>query len=152
MKDFIGQELVEGDYVARNDSQNTTPQISQIVGRTPKKVKLMKLEDPTDITLKFPEDLIKVSALAVEQTNAEPAKDSLGKLLKIGDTVFTSDGEYIDPVICAIIGFAPRMVKLKTVYGKFSRSNSPYRLCSDVIKVDSKLITMHCLTKENTNV
>jgi len=149
MEDMLGQEIHEGDYVAGNYSTNTTPHIFQVCGYTPKKVRLLSLEDDTRTSLKYPHDLIKVDPVAVQQTNALPPTDSIGQLLEIGNTVYTSNGEYIDPVICVITGFAPRMVKLKKVFGQFDLWNSSHRLLSDVIKVESTPeITMHCLTKE----
>jgi len=149
MEDFLGQEIVEGDYVAGNYSENNTPHIFQVAGFTPKKVRLLRLEDNTSTSLKYPHDLIKVCPIAVQQINALPPKDSLGQLLEIGDTVYTSNGEYIDPVICVITAFKPRMVKLKKVFGQFNLWNSSHRLLTDVIKVEATPeITMHCLTEE----
>jgi len=150
MNDFLGQELVDGDYVAGNYSDNNTPHFFKVVGRTPNKIRLAPIEDDTRQLLKFPEDLVKVPAAAVQATIALPPVDALGQVLKIGDTVYASNGEYINPIICVIENFVPHMVVLKKVYGEFGFYGSGTRLLTDVIKIESPAkITMHCLTQEN---
>lgn len=148
MKDFLNQELAVGDYVAGLYSANETPALFQVVGFTPKKIKLEPIEDASDSIMKFPHQLIKLDGDEVLKLFTQTPKDALGQDLKIGDCVYGAASDYIDPVIFRIVHFVPTMAKLEKIYGD-AYVHRYTRRTADLIKVDSKLLTMLCLTQEN---
>lgn len=150
MQDFLGHEIAEGDYVSGISPENETPHIYSVVGNTPKKLRLMPLHGIAQTTLKYPFDVVKIDAVAVNAIRVQAPKDMLGQDLAIGDTVFGSGGSYIDPVIFKIDGFLPRKAVLAKVYGEHWVTGQTTRYLTDLIKVTATPeITMHCLTKEN---
>jgi hypothetical protein len=150
MKDMLGQELVEGDYVSALFSDNETPGIFQITGFTQMKCRLWSISNPSKSPLKFARDMIKVCPIAVSQVSAKPPEDGLGQLLEVGDYVFGSGGSYIDPIIFEITAFVPRKAIVKKIFGRHYYSADDTRYLTDLIKINPALVTMHCLTKENT--
>jgi len=149
MKDCIGQELVEGDYVAGLHSLNETPAVFKVVGFTPKKVRLVPIDDGGNTT-KFPADLVKIDPVAVLANIALSPKDNLGQDLEIGDYAYGSDGSYISPVIFLIEGFVPRHAKVKKVLSE-RWIQGVTRLLTDLIKVDSRVVMMYNLTRDHSN-
>jgi len=150
MNDFLGQEIIQGDYISGLYPENETPAIFIVRGFTPMKVRL----DPTTYnpedkrTLKFPVDLIKLDAEAVEKILVQNPKDRLGQDLAIGDYAFASGGEYIDPVIVEITQFIADAAVVTKVYGDVYVRNDT-RYTRDLIKVDPKIVTMFVLKKDN---
>lgn len=148
MKDFMGQEIKRKDYMAGLYSDDATPDLFQVIGFTPKKVRLIPVGEPDKTTLKFPKDIIKLDPEVVEKLLTQPRKDLLGQDLEVGDFVYGADGAYIDPFIFEIKEFFDRKCKVKKVTGT-NYGQPGVRYLTDLIKVDKRIVTMHCLTKDH---
>ena len=149
MRDFLEQDIEVGEYVAGLYSGNETPALFQVVGFTPKKVKLSLIEDDDAIRSKFGRDLLKLDPLVIDELLYQPPKDALGQELKVGDYAYGSAGEYIDPVIFKIIGFFPTKVLVKRVHGETHYIHGDTRHPTDLIKINGIMLTMQKLRKEN---
>jgi len=148
MKDFLGQLICREDYMAGLYSDTATPEIFQVIGFTPKKVRLMPVGEYEKTSLKYPKDLIKLDPELVEKAIKLPHKDLLGQDLEVGDFVYGTDGSYIDPFIFEITEFFDRKCKVKKVTGT-NYGRAGIRYTTDLIKVDKRIVTMHCLTKDH---
>lgn len=148
MKDFLKQDLAEGDYVAGLYSANETPSIFRIWGFTPKKVRLEPIEDISRAILKYPTQLVKLDPTEVLKLLNQTPRDALGQELKVGDCVYGAASEYIDPAIFRITYFMPTVAHVEKIYGEVWARGATRRT-ADLIKVDAKLLTMLCLTQEN---
>lgn len=150
MKDFLGQTINEGDYVAALFSDNTTPGIFYVYDFTPKKIKVCSINElDADIIMKYPQQVIKVDEKLVDALRDIIPLDAIGAPLEVGDYVFGSGGSYIDPVIYEIESFGTKFAKLKSVYSPEVYSRQELMLTSDLVKIDKRILTMHLLTKSN---
>lgn len=143
-KDILGQELAVGDYVALMHSQEATPSIAQVVGFTPKSVKIRDTVSSMD-SKRPPGGVLKLSDEAVVAHFDADVKDALGQKLAVGDYAFGSNGEYIEPVIYEVTGFWYSKVVTKRVSGanSYKKNMSGH----DLIKIDDPtLLTLKILT------
>lgn len=148
MKDYLGQDLIVGDYVAGLYSENETPAIFIVQGFTPKKVRLEPTVDPDKSTLKYPFDIMKLDTETVEKLLCQNPVDRLGQPLAIGDYVYASGGEYIDPAIMQIENFIADAAEItKVMSNVYVRGNTRYT--RDLIKVDPRIVTMSVLKKDH---
>lgn len=146
MKDFLSQDIAIGDYVSALYSEDKTPAIFEVVGFTPKKVRLIAIGSDGTTLLKFNYDILVIDPAAVEYIIKQEPKDKLGQDLEVGDFVFASGGNFINPVAFKITGFRPTIALLEKVYGAVW-SASFERYTQDLVKINPALVTMHLLKR-----
>ena len=148
MKDIMGIELSEDDYVIKFNSDSETPRIFKVIGFTSKKVRLAALNaEVGNYGLRYPNELLIIDPEILKAKLAETPRDLLGQELAIGDLVAANNGVYIDMLIYRIVEFLPGLIKTEHVYGN-NCFGTYTTVSTNFVKVDAETVTMLLLKRD----